>query len=652
VSTSSKPALSKRGRIYVSLIGCGGLALFTWCAVALARGPAVSQARWLVITLLTFATGRLTLKVPSVEARFSVSEMFAFASVLLFGPEAGAVTLAIDSLFVSARHRMTFAQTLFNFGNLALSVWVSGSLFFLAAGTGPLAFQTAPTERLMMPLALFAAGYFVVNSGLIVVAIGLQTQSSPVKVWRTHFIWAAPGYAAGASVALLLVGALRELELTTLALLFPVIAISYLMLRSTFGRLEDAELHHARLNGLYLSTIETLATAIDAKDDVTSGHIRRVQRAAVALAREIGLTDPKVMQAIEAAALLHDTGKIAVPEHILNKPGPLTPAEFEKMKLHAPIGAEILSAIDFPYPVVPIVRHHHENWDGTGYPDGLKGEDIPIGARILSVVDCFDALTSDRPYRQRMTDEAALAIVVARRGKMYDPTIVDTFVRTYKAIMPPAETVVHPAARAVGTARTVGPQDSETAELAAREAPVVEQITAFTSLSRAMNGEAGLSDLGSLIWLLVRDVVPCTGLALFLPDERIDAMVARFTAGTQANAFRHVRYGMSRGVVGWTAVNRRLIVNGDPVSGAEGLDMSVPTQSVCTLPLVDEGRLIAVLALFTAPSAPFAEQQAHLLEVLAPRLAATVASVNKRHIATDPVESLPKRGDLRVVRRA
>ena len=654
MNESNRPALSAAGRLYVAVVGWGGLALFAYCAVALARSEVISQSQWIIITALTFATGRLTLKVPSVAARFSVSEMFAFASVLLFGPEGGALTLAIDSLIVSGRHRMTFAQTLFNFGNLSLAVWLSGTLFFIAAGTGPLAFQAAiPTERLVLPLALMAGAYFLVNSGLVAIAIGLQTKKPPFDVWMSHFVWLGPGYAAGASVALLLVGALRQVQLSTLALLVPVVVVSYLMLRSSFGRLEDAQQHSDKMNGLYLSTIETLATAIDAKDDVTHGHIRRVQGAAVALTKELGLTDPQLLKAVEAAALLHDTGKIAVPEHILNKPGPLTPAEFEKMKLHAPIGAEILSAIDFPYPVVPIVRHHHENWDGTGYPDRIKGEDIPIGARILSVVDCFDALTSDRPYRQRMTDDAALEILQARRGKMYDPTVVDTFVRCYKQIMPAAEGAVHPAARAVGAARALSAAENEPTESSvSRETPAVEQIAAFTSLSRAMNGEAGLSDLGALVWMLVRDVVPCTSLAIFMPDERTDAMVSRFAAGAQASALRSVRYGMSRGAVGWTAVNRRMIVNGDPVSGADGFDGSTLPQSVCTLPLVDDGRLVAVLALYTAPSTPFAEPQAHLLELLAPRLAATVASVHTRHAAADPVESLPKRSDIRVVRRA
>ena len=141
------------------------------------------------------------------------------------------------------------------------------------------------------------------------------------------------------------------------------------------------------------------------------------------------------------------------------------------MKLHAPIGAEILSAIDFPYPVVPMVRHHHENWDGTGYPDRIAGTDIPIGARILSVVDCFDALTSDRPYRKRMTDEAALAILHERRGTMYDPLVVDVFSTCYRRIMPVEEAVAHPAARAVGGARQAAPAPVETADAEAASPP-------------------------------------------------------------------------------------------------------------------------------------------------------------------------------------
>jgi len=275
----------------------------------------------------------------------------------------------------------------------------------------------------LLTVSVLAAAYFTINSGLTATVVALSSRRAPAAVWVEHYWPLFPSYLAGASVALLLVLAFREVRFTAIALILPMLLISYLTLRSSFGRLEDSKIHVAQLNRLLLSTVETLATAIDAKDEVTHDHVRRVQQGTLGLARELGVTDVETLKGLEAAALLHDTGKIAVPEHILNKPGKLTPAEFEKMKRHAPIGAAILSSIEFPYPVVPIVRHHHENWDGSGYPDGLKGPEIPLGARILSVVDCFDALTSDRPYRQRMTEQEALKIIVERRGTMYDPVV-------------------------------------------------------------------------------------------------------------------------------------------------------------------------------------------------------------------------------------
>lgn len=656
---AARSTLPVAARVYVAVIGWIGLAAFVYSALDITKAGFASETQWLVFVALTFASGRFTLKVPSVAARFSVSEMFAFTSVLLFGPATGAVTLAIDSLFVSWRHRMTRAQTLFNFSNLSLAVWLSGSLFFFASGASPLFDQRASAAaNLVLPLVLMAGSYFLVNSGLIAIAIGLHTAQRPFDVWRSHFMWLGPGYLAGASVALLLVVALRQVHFSALALLFPVLAVSYLMLRSSFGRLEDAKQHVDRLNGLYLSTIETLATAIDAKDDVTHDHVRRVQGAAVALAKELGLTDPQLLKAIEAAGLLHDTGKIAVPEHILNKPGRLTPAEFEKIKLHAPIGADILSAIDFPYPVVPIVRHHHENWDGTGYPDGLRGTDIPIGARILSVVDCFDALTSDRPYRRRMTDDVALNIIVERRGTMYDPLIVDTFVKTYQRVMPVAQASVHPAARAVGAARAAVAPSNEPSP-GGIDTPALDEIVAFTSLARAVTGEAGLADLGSVVWVMVRQIVPSTGLALFVPDEATDSLVARYAAGPHASVLRTTHYAMAHGAVGWSAVNRRMIVNGDALLEVDAIDTSVagtPPHWVCTLPLVHDGQCVAVLALYAPKASPFAEQQAHVLELLAPRLAAAVSAITTKHAATSPVETLPptrpRTPALRVLKRA
>ena len=205
-----------------------------------------------------------------------------------------------------------------------------------------------------------------------------------------------------------------------LLMLAPMPLVLYASVRMWLGRINDRVTHLDTTNRQYRATIEALAHAIDAKDQVTHGHIRRVQSASLQLARALGCTDEGQLHAIEAG-LLHDLGKLAIPEHILNKPGRLSDAEYTTMKEHAKIGADILAGVDFPYPVVPIVRHHHENWDGTGYPDGLSGDQIPLGARILAVVDCFDALTSDRPYRRALSSRDAIAILQERRATMLTP---------------------------------------------------------------------------------------------------------------------------------------------------------------------------------------------------------------------------------------
>jgi putative nucleotidyltransferase with HDIG domain len=501
------------------------------------------------------------------------------------------------------------------------------------ADIAPLYTKPSLTGWIVLPLSLMAASYFLINSVLAATVIGFHSRRSPIALWREHFVGLIPTYAAGASVSLLLVVALRQVHFSAILLIPPLLLVTYLTMRSSFGRLEDSKRHVEKLNCMYLSTVETLATAIDAKDEVTHGHIRRVQGAAVGLARELGITDEDTLKAIEAGGLLHDTGKIAVPEHILNKPGKLTAAEFEKMKLHAPIGAEILSSIDFPYPVVPIVRHHHENWDGTGYPDGLRGTDIPIGARILSVVDCFDALTSDRPYRSRMTTEASIAILLERRGTMYDPAIVDVFVAAHGRLMP-AETPIHPAARAVGGARSRehGPALGSAPAVVHAESNVSEEVLGVSSLARALGGEANLADVGALSWLMLKQVLPCASMGLFVPDERHDTVVGCYAAGTHAGLIRNLRVSPGDGIVGWVAGHRRPAVNAEPALdfGGSGTSLQPPLLSALAVPLIHDGTLVAVLSVYATSRGAFSEDHARLLDLLAPRLAASIASVAGR----------------------
>src|SRR3954464_10528603 len=437
---TSKRGFADARHVYLAAVVLAGSAVVLHSLYGLYIKPVGYE--WFVLAGLTLLSGSFTVKVPTIPARLSVSETFVFAAVLLFGPSAATMVVALDSLVISLwifRSSRRVERVLFNFAAPAIAVWLASQAFYALAGVEPLALNPRPILGLVFPLLVLAVVYFLLNSWLIAIAVAFEQHGSAVIVWRRNFLWLSLNYFSGASVAALLLPYLQDQGyafVRVLGVLLPLLLISYLTLKTALGRVEDANRHLAELNRLYLSTIETLAMAIDAKDQITHGHIRRVQIFAVGLAKAMGVTESAQIRAVEAAALLHNMGKLAVPEYILNKPGPLTPAEFEKMKLHASVGADILSAIDFPYPVVPIVRHHHENWDGTGYPDKLSGSDIPIGARILSVVDCFDALTSDRPYRPKLSDADALAILKERRGSMYDPLIVDTFASVYKDIAP------------------------------------------------------------------------------------------------------------------------------------------------------------------------------------------------------------------------
>src|SRR5215472_14980348 len=197
-----------------------------------------------------------------------------------------------------------------------------------------------------------------------------------------------------------------------------------LMMAKLRAKAREAE----AMSRLHLATAEALATAIDAKDQTTHCHVRRVQLYATGLGQVFGLSHSEIA-ALKSGALLHDVGKLAVPAHILNNPGRLTTAEFEKVKIHTVVGAQILSRVDFPYPVIPIVRHHHEQWDGRGYPDGLRGPQIPITARIFSVVDAFDSVREDRPFRRGMTQDEAIALLRRGSGTHFDPEVVEEFIK-------------------------------------------------------------------------------------------------------------------------------------------------------------------------------------------------------------------------------
>jgi putative nucleotidyltransferase with HDIG domain len=584
--------------LYVPLISAAGLLVVGHCISVIVRDPINPQ--WLILAALTLLTGAFTVKIPSIPVRLSVSETFVFASVILFGTCAGTLTVALEILVVifagSGKKARDPLRVLFNVSSAALSIWCAGEAFYAIGGGEPFSGEQIQLRLLLLPLLALAGTYFILNSGMIAIAVGIQHRSSAFTIWRNNFLALSLNYIGGASLAALLVSYTNTVDLITLGIIIPLLFISYLTFKYSLGRVDDATKHVEEVNRLYLSTIETLATAIDAKDQVTHGHIRRVQKFALGLSAEVGITDARQLKAIEAAALLHDTGKLVVPEHILNKPARLTIGEFEKMKRHASAGADILSSINFPYPVVPIVRHHHENWDGSGYPDGLKGTDIPLGARILAVVDCFDALTSDRPYRPRLDDDDAIQILLQRRGTMYDPLIVDTFVvvkdklaETFQAAESQVEALV-----ATQRWRTDVGRTSDISG-ALRDTPEVEKLLLVLAQSLIQSTSARI-------------------VILFITDIFRDEMRSLFSFSREGRLQLEVAMPVGARVTGWVAANGTAISNADATLDLPDQAKSFGLNRCLCVPVSSKLEQLAVVSLYTDDPRGFSERDSVVVD--------------------------------------
>ena len=627
VSTRS---LSYYGRAYISAVIAFGFLVIGSSLHELLEHP-IQGYQWFTLAGLTLLSGSATVKLPGVYASISISETFVITAVLLYGPSAGTLIVALDGLIISfwiAKRHRELHRALFNMSAPAVALWCSAQLFFYVANVRPLSEEAASLDRILGPLVIFSLAYFGLSSWLIALILALEREINPFKVWPSSFVWLSLNYFCGASVAVLLVVYNRHIDLVYVSVIVPLLLLLYYTFKTSWARVEDADRHVQQLNSLYLSTIETLAMAIDAKDQITHGHIRRVQIYAVRLAQRVGVADEKLIKAIEAAALLHDMGKLAVPEYILNKPGKLTVAEFEKMKLHASVGADILTAIDFPYPVVPIVRHHHENWDGNGYPHGLKGTEIPIGARILSVVDCFDALTSDRPYRPRLSNEEAIAILHERRGTMYDPLIVDTFVRVHEDIAPdvapsgPPRDALNEITSSSQTASAAG--SSRLDEIAAS----ADEMLTLYELARALAGQASTSDTGDIIAKHLRRLVPWSLCVFYIYDTSVDELEAKHAIGDAASVVKGLRIQLGQRLSGWIAANRQTILNSDPnLDLGEAVRSMTPRLRSCLgTPLLCEETLVGVLTLYSTTQDGFTEDHRRIVEVVARQIGHTFKS--------------------------
>ena len=576
---------------------------------------------WLLLVGLTVLAASFTVKIPSLPLKFSASEAFIFSCVLLFGPAAATVAVVVDALvisFWSRGVRSTPARFLFNVTAPAIAIRVAAEVFFLVSRYEAGEIDKTNIGGLIEEIFGLAFVNFVVSMSLIAGAISLDGGTAALKTWRRNIPAVGINYFVGFSIAIFIVAYFRDINIAALGLVVPVLLVSFFTTRTSIGRLEDANRHVSQINELYISTIEALAMAVDAKDQITHGHIRRVQVFATRLAQKLGVHDQSQLRAIETAALLHDMGKLAIPEFILNKPGKLTAPEFEKMKRHADIGADLLSSISFPYPVIPIVRHHHENWDGTGYPSRLSGHDIPLGARILSVVDCFDALTSDRPYRPRLSEDESFQILRQRSGWMYDPLIVDTFVQVFPEIAPDAIRAGQQARSLVPTfSYDNGPNALEQIRTNAVQSSILGEY------SPAIKNTTSTSELIEVTGQYVGMLTPATVCALFTLEANGYRLTCVASSGDDSKVLSGLCIPHGERTTGWAVAHETVMANSPATLDLEERAgrFRPSLQSALVAPLLRNGRAIGALSVYAVSANAFNDDHQYAVERMAAILA-------------------------------
>jgi diguanylate cyclase (GGDEF)-like protein/putative nucleotidyltransferase with HDIG domain len=597
-------------------------------------------------SFLAVALGASLFKVrlPGIQATMSANFLFILVGILdLSYPETllmGCLGGLAQSLW-QAKPRPRLIQIVFNFANLAISISIANQVFHS---------HFAYNIGLRWPLLLAGASttYFAMNTMSVSGIIAMTERRNPILVWKECYLWSFPYYLLGALIAGGVSIINRSMGWQVAILVLPVVYWIYRSYRTYLDRLEAEKKHTEAIADLHLRTIEALSLAIEAKDHNTHDHLKRVKTYAIQIGKDLGL-DESQLNAIRAAAMLHDIGKLAVPEHILSKPGRLTPEEFEKLKIHPVVGAQILDRVQFPYPVVPIVRSHHEKWDGTGYPDGLSGEAIPAGARILSVVDCFDALTSERPYRRAISPDEAMALLRAESGRSYDARVVECIERRYQELeevvsrsaeegspfelVSKVERLVAPSA---GFAEIPDEAEVRAASFLASIVSARQEAQLLFELAQTLGNSLSLRETLSVVAVRLKEMIPYDSIVFYIYEE--GKLIPKYVHGVDYDLFTSIEIPLGQGVTGWVAQNEKPIINGDPAAETKYLgdraQVSV-LQSVLSVPLRGRDGAAGVLSLYLRAKQGFTKDHLRLLLAASSKLGLSVENALQFERAQD-----------------
>ncbi len=650
-------SLPRRAQLYLVLIYLLGAesalaAAFTPIPKADAQGWELGL--YLVLAAVLSSKKILLMRRQNAEdhVTMSLAYVLTFVTLLRFGPAAGLLVAGVGGLSNGLfPKRQPLHQMLFNLALSMLEAWTAG-LVFLWLNGHTLILRTPGSYPAVAAASLV---FFLVNTGGIAVVLGLVTGKNPVRLWRETFLWAAPSYLAGGGVSLLAMLLFETHSVYVLILLAPLGWMVYQNYANTAARTEEKQQHieelqlgQEHLADLYLATIKSLALAIDAKDQYTHQHILRVQRYAVATAKHLGLEGVE-LEAINTGALLHDIGKLGVPEYVLLKPGRLTDEEFAKIKKHPEIGAAILDPVEFPWPVLPVVRSHHEKWDGTGYPDGLAGEDIPRTARILAVADVYDALTSSRSYRNAWTHERACEVIRKDSGTHFDPMIAEAFLEIIGAV------VAEMAAEGDGpliVAEAAGKGKTSKADQAAQDIHrASSELWALYEVVQTLSSSLGLEETLEILGRKLETILPGTAALFLLADESAGpgVLTARAAVGLNREFFTGASTLAPEGASRRAASSRTTYMgeydSDDLLLTSSQSAQWVPLQTALIVPIVHQGETLGTVNLYHPQADGFSAHDRQLLETITERAATALYNGllfdrTRSHAFTDPLTGL------------
>jgi len=620
--------------------------------------------RFLTYFVMAVLAAGLRVSLPTFSGTLSINFLFVLIG-LVHLTRSELVTMGATAAVVQcliARDRSPgIIKILFNLSVSAIAIHIATAIYAsIPAGTG----VAGETIRLAPPALVL----FLLYTVPVAIAIAWTEGRQVIATWWECTLWSLPYSIAGAAIAGSFAALSHQIGWQLSLLLLPVV---YLITRSYqlhIARVDDGLRHAEELAQLHLRTIEALALAIEAKDSTTANHLERVQTYAIEIGRIMKISNDD-LEALRAAALLHDIGKLAVPEHILSKPGRLTPDEFEKMKIHPIVGADIIERANFPYPVAPIVRSHHERWNGEGYPEGLRGAAIPIGARILSAVDCFDALSSDRQYRRALPPDEAIAFVKKEAGHAFDPAVVQVLVDNYQElerkvkankgrIKDIASLRITRGKPAAGFAEAA-PSQSDRGDGAGSTPEFLDKIAAarlevltLFELTSDLGSSLSLQETLSVLATRLKRLVPFDSLAIYFLQD--DKLVPEYVTGENFRLFASLEIPYGQGLSGWVAERRQPILNGNP--SVEPGYLNDPTKfstlrSALAVPLEGGQGVVGVLSLYHSEKDAFSRDHLRILNGISAKLSNSIENAMRFHVAettatTDYLTGLPNARSL------